>query len=137
MKTILQKQWSTTARDRLKSLFYAMVVPVLLQIQVLLEKGELHWDLKMLGQVAISAAVAHILRKLLEKDKLITIQNVNKEQLPIAEVVAATANEEKQAPAPLEETEVTINSGNGTPQPGGGPGDVPPPIGDPTHPPKK
>lgn len=74
MKTFISKQFTLEARDWLKSLFYAVIVPVLLQVQSLLENNGLSFDWTLLAQVALSAAVAHIIRKFTEKSKVITVK---------------------------------------------------------------
>lgn len=77
MKTFISKQFTLVARDWLKSLFYAVIVPVLLQVQSLLEEGGLSFDWSLLGQVALSAAVAHIIRKFTEPSKVVTVKPLN------------------------------------------------------------
>lgn len=136
--SFLQKQWSLGARDWLKSLFYAILVPVLLQVQSVLESGSLKMNWELLIQVGLSAAVAHIIRKLAERDKVVTVEFINKDQVANAEYQVAKANKKKETPPPLgDPTHPTrFFSGDDGDDDGDGPGD-PPPLGDPTHPPKK
>lgn len=109
IKTFISQQWSLAARDWLKSLFYAVIVPILLQLQSVLDNGGFEQiDVKLFLQVALSAAVAHILRKLVEPSKEIIVKDISNEE---AEALKASS------------------SG----------GNNPPPSGDATHPkvPKK
>lgn len=121
IKTIVSKQWSLEARDWLKSLFYAVIVPVLLQVQAVLDSGSLSINWILLSQVALSAAVAHIIRKLTQRNKLVTVQDIKKDQVSIAEKVAEIANEEGEPPMLLSSKDDPVD---------------PPPLGDPTHPKK-
>lgn len=82
MKTFISKQWTLEARDRLKSLYYAVIVPVLLQVQSVLESGSLSFNWELLVQVAISSALAHIIRKLTEKSKVITVKPLANDRTP-------------------------------------------------------
>ena len=128
IKTFLQKQWTVGARDWLKSLLYAITVPVLLQVQSVLDNGSLNFNWQLLGQVALSAAVAHILRKLTDRTKVVTVQHIEKEQIPTAEILVARANIDKEPPPPISDPTHPQRLYSD-----------PPPVGDPTHPvkPKK
>lgn len=146
IKSFLQKQWSLGARDWLKSLLYAVVVPVLLQVQSFLDNQELTFNWILLGQVALSAGVAHILRKLTERTKVVTVQHIDKEEIPKAEYLVAKANKDKDTPPPIGDPTHPQRFADDPPpigdptHPGGDDTDDegdPPPIGDPTHPPKK
>lgn len=116
IKTTLKKGWTLEARDWLKSLFYAVIVPVLLQVQSVLDSGSLSINWTLIAQVALSAAIAHLIRKLTERNKVVTVQKVGKDQADEAEAIVALANDAKVMPRLLSTD--------------------PPPLGDPTHPKK-
>lgn len=126
IKSIVSKQFSLEARDWLKSLFYAVIVPVLLQVQSVLHQGDLNLNWVLLGQVALSAVVAHLLRKFTEPSKLINVQKIDNEKVPVAEYFANQANQAQDTPPVIAEV---VAQGN--------PSTDPPPNQDPTHPPKK
>lgn len=120
----LAKQWSLTNRDWLNGLFYSVSMPVLYGVLNFIDSqlalGDLS-DTRRIAYLAISAGLPHIIRKLKESNKLITMQKVEKEDLPKAEQIVEQANE-LGVPAP----DVATQSDDGDP--------IPPPIGDPTHP---
>lgn len=122
----LAKQWSLTNRDWLNGLFYSVSMPVLYGVLNFIDSqlaiGDLS-DTRRIAYLAISAGLPHIIRKLKESNKLITMQEVEKKDLPKVEEALEQANENGEVPV------VVASIGNGDP--------VPPPINDPTHPPKK
>lgn len=70
----ISKQWSLTARDWLKSLFYGAIVPALVTIQGIIEAGginDINWSL--IAKVAIGSILAHLIRKLVEPTKKVEI----------------------------------------------------------------
>lgn len=150
IKTFLSRQWQLGARDWFISLFYAIIVPVLLQVQSVLDSGSINFNWVLIGQVALSAGVAHILRKLTNKTKVVTVQHIDKEEIPEAEYLVAKANKDKDTPPPIGDPthpsrlfsdpppigDPTHPSDDGDEEQENPEGD-PPPIGDPTHPPKK
>lgn len=77
-KTIISKQFALSARDWLKSGYYAIVVPILFEVQGLL--GTVFFNIEgkgwheNLAKIAVSAIIAHLLRKASEKTKKIDIQ---------------------------------------------------------------
>lgn len=147
--SLIKKQWRVSGRDGLISLFYAMIVPVLLQIQSVAESGSLDFNWSLMGQVAVSAGIAHILRKLTEKNKVVTVQHIDKEEIPEAEYLVAKANKDKGTVPPIGDPTHPQRLFSDPPpigdptHPNDGddkediPDGDPPPIGDPTHPPKK
>lgn len=116
-KIIISKQFSLVARDWLKSLFYAIIVPVLLKVQELIDGEKLEFDWRLLGMVALSAGVAHILRKITEPSKVIEVNYLKdkKDPPPIGDPTHPKGF--------MSDDDTDDND--------------PPPIGDPTHPPKK
>lgn len=131
IKTLLQKQWTVGTRDWLKSLLYAIIVPILAQVISVVESGSLEFDWKTLLQLGIAAGAAHILRKLTDKTKVVTVQHIEKDQIPKAELLVAQANAEGDVPPPIGDP--THPAGEDNPDEG----DDPPTIGDPTHPKKR
>lgn len=122
----ISKQWTLRNRDWVNSLFYTVSVPVLYAIlsyidsQLALEElGEF----RRVAYLAVSAGLPHIIRKLQESHKIITMQKVDKEGLPAAEQAVEQANQEGAVPVVVQNSE-------------GGSGNVPPkpPIADPTNP---
>lgn len=105
----ISKQWSLTARDWLKSLFYGAIVPSLVTIQGVIEAGginDLNWSL--IAKIAIGSILAHLIRKLVEPSKEV-------------QIVKLASNE---------------NGGNSGGDNNGGGNNNPPPLGDPLKPTK-
>lgn len=120
--TYLSKQWTLRWRDIINATgsaaFTAAMTFFLDQMQLM---GS-NFNFKQALSASVLVFIYHIGRKLIEPHKLITMQKVEKEDLPLAEQVAEQANDQG-VPAP----NVTIQSGDG---------DNPPNNNDPTHPPK-
>lgn len=101
----ISKQWSLTARDWLKSLFYGAIVPALVTIQGVIEAGginDINWSL--ITKVAIGSILAHLIRKLVEPTKKVEITKIDNDG-----------------------NDSFFNSNNNDRT-------NPPPVGDPTHP---
>lgn len=124
----ISKQWSLRWRDfiiaTLSAAFTAAGTFFFDQFQLL----GTSFNLKQTLGASLLVFAYHIGRKLLEPHKIITMQKLDKEELPIAEEVVKEANDEGTVPPPIgDPTHPTSTPPKQNP---------PPPIGDPTHPPK-
>lgn len=116
----ISKQWSLRWRDfiiaTLSAAFTAAGTFFFDQFQLL----GTSFNLKQTLGASLLVFAYHIGRKLLEPHKIITMQKLDKEELPIAEEVVKEANDEGTVPP-------VVNLA----------GDPPPNNNDPTHPPVK
>lgn len=119
--TYLSKQWTLRWRDWIIATTQAAAVAAGTFLLDQLSLVGLHFNFQQIATASVIVFVQHILRKLLEPNKLITMQKVEKEDLPKAEQIVEQANEQG-VPAP----DVATQSDDGDP--------VPPPIADPTNP---
>lgn len=111
----ISKQWSLTARDWLKSLYYGFIMPVITEILTqainyilsIFQLGSLEVSPKQLIIIGIGAILAHISRKLAEPTKKVEITKISEE----------------------DGNDSFFNSNNNYRT-------NPPPVGDPTHPKK-
>lgn len=104
----ISKQWSLTARDWLKSLFYGAIVPALVTIQGIIEVGGVNdINTAFIVKVAIGSILAHLIRKLVEPSKKVEITKISEDD----------GNNSFSARNDNDRTN-------------------PPPVGDPTHPKK-
>ena len=109
----ISKQWSLTARDWLKSLYYGFIMPVITEILVqvinyilsIFQLGSLEVSPKQLIIISFGAILAHIGRKLAEPTKKVEITKLSDDS----------------------GTDDTTDGDDRT---------NPPPVGDPTHPKK-
>lgn len=124
MEIIKSKQWSLAARDFVKSLFYAVIVPVFTIAQYVVDKYLLDASIsneKLILFTAISAALAHLIRKFSEQSKVVTVQPYNGDGNP-PPMGDPTHPSEEPEPEPCS-NKIASREGK-----------TPPPIGDPTHP---
>lgn len=105
----ISKHWSVRWRDVIIAAIQSAAVASGTFLLDQLSLVGLQFNIKQIASASAVVFIQHIVRKFLEPHKIITMQKLDKEELPIAEEVVANANDE---------------------------GTVPPPIGDPTHPPK-
>lgn len=88
MKTVLSKQYSLKWRDALRGLIVSVLAAVITVIQVSIDAGDLNFDWKKIGTVALSAGIAYVVKNFFEPAKVITTTVGNSE----AERVEQTIN---------------------------------------------
>lgn len=84
MANLPSTQFTLKVRDFLKAALLAVVVPVLVVVQASLSAGELTFNWKQIGTVALSAFVAYLAKNFLTNDVPVaekTIQEAQTKQI--------------------------------------------------------
>ena len=84
-KVIVSKKWALSLRDCIKSALFAVGTPVMFQIQQWIDKGELDFNWRLLGKIAVGAFVLYIGKQLTGSPKVTTVYKTNAKAVNVAE----------------------------------------------------
>lgn len=102
IKSYLSKQFTTKRRDWIIATGQAAATAAGTFLLDQLSLAGLKFDFKQILTASGVVFAQHIIRKLIEPNKIITMQEVDKEKLPIAKDIVEEANEQGVSPQNLE-----------------------------------
>jgi hypothetical protein len=79
MATVTSKQFTLNARDFLRGVWMAVILPVLATIQTSISNGELTFNWKLIGLTALGSFIAYLIKNFLSPTEIV-ITPATKEQ---------------------------------------------------------
>jgi len=89
-KVLLSPQFALQARDFLKGLIVAVGTSVLVVVQEVLQSGELVFDWKQIGTIALGSAVAYLAKNFFTKPQVVTVYASNEQAKVVADDIKST-----------------------------------------------
>lgn len=86
-KVIVSPRFTLQVRDFLKGLLVSVLTSVIVVIQSTIEQGNLTFDWKQIGMVAVGSAVAYLGKNFFSAPKVVTTYKTNEHAISVAETI--------------------------------------------------